>query len=337
MLYSADSVTENHFFSLSCLLYPHVRATPDYIANPYFDRAWPQNLYLAPSSPLLSTINFPPGFDIEKTPLVTFRRVDLLMEPPQLDALYHSLHPDSTYVRPNESLFSDEAVWNLPPSEYLKILNAPLPEGNYATLVVSTGGHWTTTLFAGLKDKHMYKDGIRNVLEFFSEAMEAWAKEVQMLLDDAAALEWENRKMEVGREKGYQKPPKQVVARAYLPGHEDCHDYRQPSTSYRPGPNGWYNWNQIGEFNERFEVRPLCFRAQSTVLFVPDVTRAQAVLNSNKFPDIHFLPIDRPALLRPDAHSAGDCLHIMSGAGVLEGWTHYIWHYVTVELPGRIR
>ena len=63
----------------------------------------------------------------------------------------------------------------------------------------------------------------------------------------------------------------------------------------------------------------------------------QAVVESRKYPDIHFLPIDRPALLRPDAHSAGDCLHIMSGAGVLEGWTHYIWHYVTRELPGRIR
>ncbi|KAI0744301.1 hypothetical protein C8Q80DRAFT_890032 [Daedaleopsis nitida] len=31
------------------------------------------------------------------------------------------------------------------------------------------------------------------------------------------------------------------------------------------------------------------------------------------------------------------CLHIMTGAGVLEGWTHYIWHYVTVELPGRLQ
>lgn len=87
---------------------------------------------------------------------------------------------------------------------------------------------------------------------------------------------------------------------------------------------------------------------------------AQDVLNSTRYPDIHFLPIDRPALLRPDAvsavdtlllstsarliaflcvcdgqHSAGDCLHIMTGAGVLEGWTHYIWHYITRELPGR--
>ncbi|PCH35892.1 hypothetical protein WOLCODRAFT_156590 [Wolfiporia cocos MD-104 SS10] len=43
------------------------------------------------------------------------------------------------------------------------------------------------------------------------------------------------------------------------------------------------------------------------------------------FPDIHFLLIDCPALLRPDAvHVARDLLHITTGAGVLEGWTHYI-------------
>ncbi|KAI0699875.1 hypothetical protein C8T65DRAFT_296188 [Cerioporus squamosus] len=310
-----DSVTENHFFSLSCLLYPHVRATPDYIENPYFDRGWPQHLYLEPSSPLVKSISFPPGFDIEKTPLVTFRRVDLLFEKPQLDALYHSLHPDSPHVAANESIFSDEAAWNLSPEEYVKIFTSPLPQGNYATMIVSTGGHWTTTLFAGLKDTSMFKDGIENVLGFFSEAMEAWAREVQALLDDAEEAEWASRRLTIGRLRGRKMAPKQVVVRAYLPGHEDCHDHREPWTSYKPGRWGWYNWNQIGDFNDAFE----------------------AVLDSRKYPDIHFLPIDRPALLRPDAHSAGDCLHIMSGAGVLEGWTQYIWHYVTVELPGRVR
>ncbi|KAI0744295.1 hypothetical protein C8Q80DRAFT_1186117 [Daedaleopsis nitida] len=298
-----DSVTENHFFSLSCLLYPHVRATPNYVESPDFDRAWPQNLYLSPLSPLVRSINFPQGFDIKKTPLVTFRRVDLLMEESQLDALYHSLHPKS-------NLFSDEAVWNLPPSEYVKILTSPLPEGNYATLVVSTAGHWTTTLFAGLKDANKFNDGIHNVVDFFQEAMHAWAQEVQRLLDEA-----EKAEQRATGDMGRQRAPRQVLARAYLPGHEDCHDSREPTTKYKPGPNGWYNWNQIKDFNRAFE----------------------GVLSSRRYPDIHFLPIDRPALLRPDAHSAGDCLHIMTGTGVLEGWSHYIWHYVTVELPGRVR
>jgi len=70
---------------------------------------------------------------------------------------------------------------------------------------------------------------------------------------------------------------------------------------------------------------------------------------ADEYPDVHFLAIERPARLRPDAvslfdpfisfiylsftqHATGDCLHIMAGAGVLEGWTHYIWHYVSKEL-----
>ena len=340
MTHCADSVTENHFFSLSCLLYPHVRATPDYVANPYFDRGWPQHLYLEPSSPLVKSISFPPGFDIHTTPLVTFRRVDLLFEQPQLDALYHSLHPDSPYVAANESVFSGEAAWNVSPEEYVKIFTSPLPQGNYATMVVSTGGHWTTTLFAGLKDTSMFKDGIENVVGFFSEAMEAWAREVQALLDDAEEVEWATRRLKIGRMRGRKTAPKQVVVRAYLPGHEDCHDHREPWTSYTPGRWGWYNWNQIGDFNDAFEVRarPIpILRIFVVSQFIMLTSISQAVLDSRKYPDIHFLPIDRPALLRPDAHSAGDCLHIMSGAGVLEGWTQYIWHYVSVELPGRIR
>ena len=64
---------------------------------------------------------------------------------------------------------------------------------------------------------------------------------------------------------------------------------------------------------------------------------AQAVLADRAYPDVHYLPIERPALLRPDAHSGGDCLHVVAGAGVLEGFSHYIWHFVTHELPARVR
>ncbi|PCH40607.1 hypothetical protein WOLCODRAFT_150668 [Wolfiporia cocos MD-104 SS10] len=60
-------------------------------------------------------------------------------------------------------------------------------------------------------------------------------------------------------------------------------------------------------------------------------------LASLRFPDIHFLPIVHPALLRPDAPVASDCLHIMTGAGVLEGCAHYIWQFVSRELPERVR
>ncbi|KIO16676.1 hypothetical protein M407DRAFT_57265, partial [Tulasnella calospora MUT 4182] len=45
-----DSVTEQHFFSISCTLYPHIIATPDYSKSWDWDRAWPQHLHLNPDS-----------------------------------------------------------------------------------------------------------------------------------------------------------------------------------------------------------------------------------------------------------------------------------------------
>ncbi|CCM03879.1 uncharacterized protein FIBRA_06030 [Fibroporia radiculosa] len=301
-----DSVTENHFFSLSCVLYPHVRATPDYSAGGGFDRAWPQNLYLNASSPLIPHLKLPKDFDIATTPLVTFRRVDLLLEQAELEELYAE-RTKGVPEGERRALFSEEQFWSLSPTFYVReLFLEKAPVAHYSTLVISTGGHWTTTLMAGFADASARGGGIDGVLDFFGAAMTRWAEQVQEMLDDYART--------AGRA---ERGTKQVVVRAYLPGHEDCHDEREPWTEWKPFVWNWYNWGSIGEFNQLFE----------------DVLEK----DSNAYPDIHFLPIDRPALLRPDAHSSGDCLHIMTGAGVLEGWTHYIWHYVTRELPGRIR
>jgi hypothetical protein len=241
-----DSITEGHFFSLSCMLYPHVIATPTYTPNSYFDRAWPQNLYLNPESPLLqpnSRINknlvFPPGFNITSTPLVTFRRIDLLFTQPELVDLHQTLHPDAPS---NFSLFSNEATWSMSPSEYTALF---LSRG-YSTMIVSTAGHWTTTLFGGYGEKNEVvledaRKGIDGVLDFFEHAMTKWAGEVQSMLDDAA-------RKEGGRKK------REVVVRAYLTGHEDCHKHKEPWKEIQPMVWGWYNWAQIGQFNDIFEV-----------------------------------------------------------------------------------
>jgi hypothetical protein len=237
-----DSITENHFFSLSCILYPHVRATPNYTENPYFDRAWPQHLYLNPSSPIISTLSFPDKFSIKHTPLVTFRRVDLLLNKTELIDLHKELYnPPETF-----ELFSEEATWSLGPSEYLPIFLAPRPEANYGTLIVSTGGHWTTTLLHGFRDESK-KDsgyGIEEVLKFFSHAMKKWAADMQK------ALYADQRNGNGGL-----KMPRRVVVRAYLPGHEDCHNIYEPWTHWHEPIWSWYNWPWIKEYNHIFEVR----------------------------------------------------------------------------------
>ncbi|KAL0956939.1 hypothetical protein HGRIS_003041 [Hohenbuehelia grisea] len=301
-----DSITEGHFFSLSCMLYPHVRATPNYIENPYFDRAWPQHLYLNPDSPLVATLRTSSSFNISSTPLVTFRRVDLLLSKDELVHLHKTqtelqadTHSNSTPIS-HGNLFSEEQTWSMSVRESMDLFTSTEEGRNYRTMIVSTGGHWTTTLLSGFRDESK-KDsgyGIDGVLAFFRQGMKQWADGVQGALDADSRTHWRRPRQ------------RQVIVRAYLPGHEDCHSHREPWTTIQPFKWNWYNWGNIWEFNQIFE----------------------SLLSSSKYPSIHFLPIDRPARLRPDAHSSGDCLHIMVGANVMEGWSHYIWHYINKEL-----
>ena len=302
--FCTDSVTENHYFSLSCLLYPHVRATPDYRMIAGYDHGWPQNLYLNPDSPLIPHLRFPEGFDIAATPLVTYLRIDLLYTTRELDALYHARHPYSKYRGPDESVFSDEATWTESPSEYVRLFTAPLPQANYATMVVSTGGHWTTTLLAGLRDAQLFNEGVYNVVAFFAEAMDAWARDVQRLLGEAER-EGRWRGGVRGREG---RAPRQVVVRPYLPGHEDCHSYRAPVGEYTKGPAGLYNWNQIVDYNRAFEVRPVFppLRARSLVLLrsEADCDFLSLVRTHADDPRVapvprHPLPPDRPPRAAP--------------------------------------
>ncbi|KAF8547611.1 hypothetical protein OG21DRAFT_1517191 [Imleria badia] len=249
-LLMGDSITENHFFSLSCLLYPHVRATPNYTENPYFDRAWPQKLYLSPTSPLIPELDFPPNFSIENTPLVLFRRVDLLLNQGDLETIYqNSFRTEAEDEDPTatnattKSLFSEETTWSLSPSEYMPILLSSPPESNFGTLVVSTGGHWTTTLMNALRDEEAGEEagyGIENVKAFFKVAMRTWAGQVQDAIDEY-------------RRNGGTRP-KQVVVRAYLPGHEDCHNHREPWGEIQPYEFRWYNWPWIKDYNAIFKV-----------------------------------------------------------------------------------
>ncbi|KAJ7122874.1 hypothetical protein C8R44DRAFT_918494 [Mycena epipterygia] len=88
---SADSITEGHFFSLSCMLYPHIRATP--ITWKIRTLTGPgHKTYLDLDSP--SGLTLPDRFSIARTPLVTFRRVDLLLEKQRLVDLDSELYTE---------------------------------------------------------------------------------------------------------------------------------------------------------------------------------------------------------------------------------------------------
>ncbi|PPR07553.1 hypothetical protein CVT24_008749 [Panaeolus cyanescens] len=288
-----DSVTESHFFSLSCILYPHVIATPNYTGQANFDRSWPQHLYLNASSPLVPHLSFPSDFSITSTPLVSFKRVDILFSQQELRDMHKKFHPHIE----DPSLFSDEKVWTVSLEEYLAEFLEPRPEANYKTMIVSTGGHWTTSLFSKTLPSG---PGIEGVMLLFEGAVKRWAERVQGAIT-------EYNKQRTWRW-GSKESKKEVLIRAYLPGHEDCHKFDKPWDEIQPFVWNWFNWGEIWRYNWSFE---------------------KLLAERKKFPNIHYLGIDRPARLRPDAHASSDCLHIMAGAGVLEGWTHYIWHFIT--------
>jgi hypothetical protein len=164
----------------------------------------------------------------------------------------------------------------------MPIFTAPLPRANYATLVISTGGHWTTTLLHAFRDETKKDEGygIDGVLAFFKEAMKKWSGDIQAWLDATKA-----------NGSGVRR---QVVVRAYLPGHEDCHKHLEPWTYWHPYEWNWYNWAQIKDFNAIFKGVVEGSGSTSSGWF--GSAREQ-------YPDIHYLGIDQPGLLRPDAVS----------------------------------
>ena len=66
-----------------------------------------------------------------------------------------------------------------------------------------------------------------------------------------------------GAAEGERPVARQVVVRAYLPGHEDCHSFRAPWAERQPFKWNWYNWAWIGDMNARFQVRGVFSRARS--------------------------------------------------------------------------
>ncbi|KAL1671160.1 hypothetical protein EV122DRAFT_285256 [Schizophyllum commune] len=127
-------------------------------------------MYLNPDSPVVQRLKLPRGFNVTGTPLVTFRRVDTLLIGDELIALHRELYNPP----PDFKLISDEAFWALSSQEYVRIFTDPA--NHYGTLVISTGGHWTTTLFSGFRDDSAVDRGygIDGVIEFFGHAMEKW-------------------------------------------------------------------------------------------------------------------------------------------------------------------
>lgn len=141
----------------------------------------------------------------------------------------------------------------------MEILNAPAPF-NYRTLVVSTAGHWSLKLFAGVPT------GYAGIFDLFRLAMNQWTYQVAQFLDATNST-----------------VPKEVVVRPYLPGDDNCHSNEIQNGGPRTRPLslrwGSFNWEWIPYMNQAFKL----------------------IVGERDHPHIHYLDIERPGRLRPDA------------------------------------
>ena len=242
-----DSVSENHFFSLSCILGSHVVGFPNYTKTPNFDRKWAQHLYLNPASPLLSKITLPAGFNISGTPLVTSRRSDILFSADEIDALYRETeHGKQLGANGTPFTSTDRRTITVPIDEYIGEFLAPLPKSWYSTLIIATGAHWTPYHFS-----KMVPNDEAGVAEFFKVVSRRWVNHFQ----DVVGKDNERCAQEGA---SCRSPRRRAIIREYVPGHTDCgaaHG-KDPFTSIQPQPNAKFmNMADMYLFNNAWKVR----------------------------------------------------------------------------------
>lgn len=100
---------------------------------------------------------------------------------------------------------------------------------------------------------------------------------------------------------------KQIYYRTATAGHDKCYLARAngPWNEEKVLDTPVWNWQWIPLFNKI----------------------ADSVLTSLNEPKPILLSLERPAMLRPDAHIIIDCLHFTVGSGIIEGWTDYVYNY----------
>ncbi|GAA6038651.1 hypothetical protein JCM8097_009466 [Rhodosporidiobolus ruineniae] len=236
-----DSLTEQHFFSLGCTLFPHVEVK-------WGAGWWEQLMFLRGDSPLVPSLDLPPSFNFTGTPLITNIRTDHGFAKDELLAIYEST-PQSAVV-PSSDLFTDYPVQSPPVREYLDRFFSTgaweRSEERYHALIFSTAAHFTPREFA-------FPAGQPEIKPFFEAVVANWTAEAAAYLDQDEG----NR---------------QVVVRAASSGHDKCKSSLQPFGDEWPEPQS-YNWADIPRMNAAFETQyvPLAapIRASNSDLSLP--------------------------------------------------------------------
>ncbi|GJN94422.1 hypothetical protein Rhopal_007502-T1 [Rhodotorula paludigena] len=348
-----DSLSEQQFFSLGCMLFPHVRALWPYPPMSMWVQIKEEHLLLKRDSPWVmdGTLHVPDDWDFDGSPLVSHVRTDHGVAPAELVDLYAALHDSpslklslrypaltslprhadansiltdvetfspnldyylSLFLRPAaprniSTEISPSYAQSTTPPDALVVEREATRSAKYRTLIFSTGAHFSSRHFNLPDGAVPYSqpastapDGTvmparegtaRPHVEYFELVLSSWIERVARALDEASPEEREG---------------KAVLVRPTSNGHDDCHAATGPMKEVDEGRSSWYSWSEIQMMNRR----------------------GQVLVDEVAHPQITFLEIGRPAKLRPDAHTNDDCLHLSTGTGVIEGWTHYIAYWL---------
>ncbi|BGO96226.1 hypothetical protein NBRC10512_002131 [Rhodotorula toruloides] len=330
-----DSLSEQQFFSLSCALYPHVRAVWPYPSMSEWRQVKEEHLFLLPDSPLVKSgkLRVPEDWDYDGSPLVSHVRTDHGLAPDELISLFETVHAKSaprafTALYPNltslppfsppEALLTDVETFS-PSLDYtLQLFLRPSQYRNISTSISPSYAPSTTPPDALEIERQATRSGSYRALIFATGAhfsarhfnlpfKPEGGPNAQIEFFDLALRELLNRfarALESATEE--ERSGKEVVVRPTTMGHDDCHDAEGPLAEEDEKKSSWWSWPDMWRMNEH----------------------GANIVRDFNHPLITWLDISRPTNLRPDAHTNDDCLHLSAGTGVVEGWTHYMAYWL---------
>ncbi|GAA5936416.1 hypothetical protein JCM3775_000815 [Rhodotorula graminis] len=370
-----DSLSEQQFFSLGCLLFPHVHALWPMPPMSEWQQIKEEHLFLDPASPLVASgrLTVPEGFDFAGSPVVSHVRTDHGLAPSELVDIYASFHEQS----PPALAAQYPALASLPPHPnprsiltavetfspsidyYLDLFLRPSSPRNISTGIspsyspsttppdalaverdATRSAHYRALLFstgAHFSSRHFtLPDG---PITYAVPAADAVVGEVGNVVEPGSSAP-ASASTGVGNA---QVEFFELVVDAWAARVSAALDEATPEERegkvvlVRPSSGGHNDCHSAKRpVQDGEEVQSSWYSwADMAVMNA----KAETLIDHLANPQIAFLDLARPASLRPDAHTNDDCLHLSTGTGVIEGWTRYISYYLRERraVAGRAR
>ncbi|GAA5900939.1 hypothetical protein JCM8208_007570 [Rhodotorula glutinis] len=351
-----DSLSEQQFFSLGCLLFPHVRAQWPYPPMSEWRQIKEEHLFLDPVGPLVASgrLIVPEGFDFDGSPVVSHVRTDHGLAPSELVDIYASFHEQSppslaarypalASLNPHPDPHSIlTAVETFSPSidYYLDLFLRPSSPRNISTGISPSYAPATTPADSLAVERNATRSARYHALLFSTGAH---FSSRHFTLPDGPVSYAVPAAGEPGSSVPAAAAASTGVGNAQVEFFELVVDVwaarlsaalDEATAEEREGKVILVRPSSGGHNDCHSATRPVQDgeEVQSSWYSWADMAvmnrKAETLIDALADPQIAFLDLARPASLRPDAHTNDDCLHLSTGTGVIEGWTRYISYYL---------